>query len=180
MTSHRLILIGLAAALALGACEKAKPRHLPPDPFAAPPPPAEGPAAKPGEAMSAGLAKRPEIPAFTLDRAGEAADPLNRRPAVTPAGQPTVFDGFGFDGVAMAPAKGVDVLVDGKAYGTTYGARRKDVADHFKNPALGAVGFSVTLPAGALAKGPHTALVRVIAADGQAYFEGPPIAFEVK
>lgn len=177
MKSLNLILAA-CAALSLGACDRAKPRDLPPDPFAAAPPAPAPPTV--GGAMSVGLARRPEIPAFTLDHAGAAPDPLNRQPAVTPAGAPTVFDGFGFDGAAMAPAKGVDVVIDAKAYGASYGANRKDVADHFKTPALAAVGFTVTLPAGALTRGPHTALVRVIAADGKAYFESPPIGFTAK
>src|SRR5947207_2337992 len=145
MNTQRLILTGLAAALALSACDKAKPRHLPPDPFAAPPPAlVDGPApvATPGEGMSAGLAKRPEVPAFTLDHAGAALDPLNRQPAVTPAGKPAAFDGFGFDGLAKAPAKGIDVVIDGRAYGTTYGSKRPDVAAYFKTPDLAPVGFT--------------------------------------
>jgi len=181
LTARALCACALAA-FALAACDKAKPRHLPPDPFAAPPPAlVDGPApTAPGQALSPGLSKRPEIPAFTLDHAGAAPDPLNRQPAETPAGKPTVFDGFGFDGLAKAPAKGVDVVIDAKPYGATYGGKRKDVADHFNDPALAAVGFTVTLPAAALASGPHTAVVRVITADGKGYYESPPIAFAVK
>jgi hypothetical protein len=177
-----LALIALTCAGALAACDKAKPRHLPPDPFAAPPPAlVDGPApAAPGAGLSPGLAKRPQVPAFTLDHAGAASDPLNRQPAVTPAGQPTVFDGFGFDGLAKAPAKGVDVVIDGKAYGTVYGATRADVAAYFKTPALAGVGFRTTVPAAELAPGAHTVVVRVITADGAAYDESPPIAFTVK
>ena len=178
MNSHGLIL-GAIALLSLGACDKAKPRDLPPDPFAAAPAPL-APSSAAGGPMSVGLAKRPEIPAFTLDHAGAAPDPLNRQPAVTAAGAAAVFDGFGFDGEAMAPAKGVDVVIDAKAYSARYGSNRKDVAEHFNKPALGAVGFTVTLPAGALTPGPHTAFVRVIAADGKAYFESPPIGFTAK
>jgi hypothetical protein len=42
------------------------------------------------------------------------------------------------------------------------------------------VGFTLSLPAGALTPGEHTAVVRVIAADGGGYFEAPPITFQVK
>jgi hypothetical protein len=172
------LILGLSCVLALAACDKARPRHLPPDPFAAPPAPAAAPVA--GEGLSAGLPKRPQVPAFTLDHAGAASDPLNRQPAVTPGGTPTVFDGFGFDGLAKAPAKGVDVVIDGKAYGTAYGATRADVAAYFKTPGLAGVGFTATAPAADLAPGPHTVVVRVITADGTAYYESPPIAFVVK
>ena len=91
-----------------------------------------------------------------------------------------MLDGFGFDPVAKAPAKGVDVVIDGKAYGAAYGGSRPDVASYFKAPGLTATGFTATLPAGSLAMGPHTAVVRVVAADGKGYFEGPTIAFTVR
>lgn len=176
------LILAAAAVLALTACDKAKPRHLPPDPFAQPPPGlVDGPApAAPGAALSTGLAKRPLVAAFTLDHAGAASDPLNNHPAETPSGKPTVFDGFGLDGQAKAPAKGVDVVIDGKAYGTAYGATRADVAAYFKTPALAAVGFRTTVPAADLTPGAHTVVVRVITADGSAYDESPPIAFTVK
>lgn len=177
MKSFALILAGLAA-LSLAACEQGKPRHPPPDPMAiAPPPAATEPAAKPG-GLSAGLPKRPQSAGFFLDHAGAAVDPRNRPPAVTPAAQPTVFDGFAFDPVAQAPAKGVDVVVDGKAYGATYGAERPDVARFFKAPILIKVGFRAVLPAGSLTIGPHTVVLRVIAADSKSFYESPQIAFE--
>ncbi len=178
MKPYVLAFAGLALA-ALAACEQGKPRHPPPDPMALAPPPVAEAAAPPDDVLSAGLAKRPEAPGFFLDHAGAAVDPRSRQPAVTPAGQPTVFDGFGFDAPAQAPAKGVDVVVDGKAYGTTYGAARTDVAHFFKAPGLVNVGFKAVLPAAALAPGAHTVVVRVVAADGKGYFESPAIAFSV-
>ena len=105
---------------------------------------------------------------------------MHRQPAVTPAGAAIVFDGFGFDPVAKAPAMGVDVVVDGKLYGAAYGQPRQDVADYFKEPALARSGFTVTLPPGTLSVGAHTVVVRVVAADGSGYFESPPVAFQVK
>lgn len=170
----------LLAALALCACDKPKPRHLPPDPMeAAVPPPAK--AVEQTQApLSAGLPKRPELAGFSLDTIGAAADPLNKQPAVISAAEPVVLQGFGFDPVARLPAKGVDVVIDGKAYGTAYGAPRADVATYFKAPAMTAVGFKTTLPAGLIGVGDHQAVVRVIAANGKAYFDGPPIAFTVQ
>jgi hypothetical protein len=168
----------LMAALALAGCDRAKERHLPPDRFAALPP--EPTSSPPTEGLSMGLAKRAELAGFSLDHAGAAQDPLNRRPAVTSADQPIRLDGFGFDPVAKAPAKGVDVVVDGKAYGTAYGAARPDVASYTKTPGLAKVGFSTTLPPGALAPGPHIVVVRVVAADGKSYYEGVAIPFAVQ
>jgi len=137
-------------------------------------------AVPPTAGLSAGLSRRPELAGFSIDSIGAAPDPLNRQPAMTPADRPIVLQGFGFDPVAKAPGKGVDVVVDGKAYGADYGAARADVAGYFKSPGLAAVGFTATLPAGALAVGPHLALVRVVAADGKGYFEGLKIPFQVK
>ena len=143
--------------------------------------PAAGlPVAVPGDGPSAGLPRRPEFPGFYLDHAGAAADPLNRQPAVTPAGRSAIFDGFGFDPVAKAPARGVDLVIDMHVYATVYGQARPDVASFNKVPGLAPVGFTMTLPAGLLAPGAHSVAVRVIAADGRGYFEGPPISFQVK
>ena len=129
--------------------------------------------------MSAGLAKRPEFPGFYLDRIGAAPDPVNRQPAATPGDVAIVLSGFGFDAVAKVPAKGVDLVIDGKAYGAAYGGSRPDVASYFKTPPLALTGYTVTLPAGTLPKGPHALVVRVIAADGKGYFESPPVPFTV-
>ncbi|HLZ76667.1 hypothetical protein [Phenylobacterium sp.] len=183
MKRHVLAAAGFALAslslVGLSACEQGKPRHPPPDPMAVAPPAdaAGGPA--PAGVLSAGLPKRPEAAGFFLDRVGAAIDPRSRQPAVTPAGQATVFDGFGFDAPAKAPGKGVDLVVDGAAYGTVYGAARPDVASFFKAPALVNVGFKAVLPAGALAPGAHTVVVRVVAADGKGYFDSPTVAFTV-
>ncbi|MBS0334575.1 MAG: hypothetical protein JSS35_17540 [Proteobacteria bacterium] len=167
----------VALSLGLGGCEKGKPRHPPPDPMAAAPPPVEeAPMPKP---LSAGLAKRPEAAGFFLDHAGAAFDPFNKPPAVTPRDRPVVFDGFGFDSVTKRPAAGVDMVVDGKAYGTAYGAPRQDVASYFNVVGLVNVGFRTVLPAGTLSSGPHVAIVRVVATDGRGYYDSPPIPFTV-
>lgn len=167
------------ALLALAGCDKPKPRHLPADPMAVAPPPAPA-AAPPREGLSAGLARRKELAAFSIDAIGPAQDPLNRQPAVVPAGQAVVIAGFGFDPVAKAPAQGVDLVVDAKVYGTAYGGPRSDVAAYFKTPILTPTGFKVTIPAGVLAPGPHQAMVRVVSSDGQSYFDGVRIPFLVK
>lgn len=168
----------MGAGLTLGACEKGKPRHVPVDPMALTPPP-PGPVAPPTDGLSAGLPKLAGRPGLSLDRIGEAPDPLNRKPAVTPADAALVFTGFGFDPTAKAPARGVDVVVDGKTYGALYGQPRADVGVYFKDPGLTAVGYSLILPPRTLAKGPHSVMVRVIAADGKGYFQSPNYAFTV-
>lgn len=169
----------LGVALALGGCDKGKPRHIPPDPFAAAPPPAPPPP-PPTEGLSKGLSKRSGEPGWFLDHIGGAVDPVSHPPAVTAAGAPIVVDGFGFDAAAKLPAKGIDVVIDGKAYGTAYGHARKDVGVFFKNPALTASGFRTTLPAGTVAAGKHALRLRVVASDGEGYFETRQVNFEVK
>ncbi len=183
-----LALAGLCLAapclVGLSACEKGKPRHPPRDPMALATPAAESQAQlqapKAEGVLSTGLAKRGVATGFFLDHAGAASDPRTRQPASTPAGQPMVFDGFAFDAAAKAPAKGVDVVVDGKAYGTAYGRARADVAQFFKAPALVNVGFRTVLPADTVAVGNHTVVVRVVSSDGQGYFDSPPIPFSVR
>jgi len=166
------------AANGLAACDNPKPRQVPPDPMAKalPPPQAIAP---PKDGTTDGLARRTERAVFYLDRVGDALDPLNKQPAGTPGDAPILLGGFGFDPVAKAPAKGVDVVIDGKAYAATYGLAREDVANYFKSPGLAATGYTVTLPAGFLINGPHKIVVRVIAADGKGYFESPAIPFTV-
>ena len=142
------------------------------DPYAA--------AAPPARRDVQGRSRRPEFQSFYLDHAGQVVDPLNHQPAETPVAEPILLDGFGYDPVAKAPAKGVDVVLDGHAYAAAYGRPRPDVASFNKNLQLTLVGYALTLPAGTLKSGPHSAIVRVIAADGKGYFEGPPIPFSVK
>jgi hypothetical protein len=178
MKIHAPVLAALAL-LALAGCDKPKPRHLPPDPMAMTPPPADK-IAPPRAGITAGLAKLKVGPSFSIDRIGGAPDPLNQQPAVISAAQPVIIQGFGFDPVAKAPGKGVDVVVDGTPYGAAYGAQRPDVATYFKTPGVSAVGFTAILPAGALAVGPHKASVRVAAADGRGYFQSIDIPFEVR
>lgn len=170
--------VAMAALALLADCERGKPRHPPPDPMAIAPPAA--PAAPPTEGMSAGLAKRAEPAGFFLDHVGQAVDPRGHPPAETAAAAPILLDGFAFDPTAKTPAKGVDLVVDGKTYGAKYGAARQDVANFFKAPGLVNVGFTTTLPPGTLAAGPHVVVVRVVAADGRGYFDSPEIPFQAK
>lgn len=168
--------LALLAPFALAACDNPKPR-----PAVAPTSMAPLPAAQPAPAPAtvAGLAKRPEMPGFSLDAINQAQDPVNR-PATIQADAPLSVSGFGLDPVAKAPGKAVQIVIDGVAYPTLYGHERQDVAAYFKAEAAAASGFKADLPAGTVKRGPHTAVVRVIAADGRSYFEGPPIAFTAR
>lgn len=167
--------IAALALLSAAACDQPKPRPAPP-PMAAASAPTTPAAAV---AASTGLSKRPEMAGFSLDLINEAADPVNRPASIT-AGGPVTMSGFGFDPVAKAPGAAVDIVIDGVAYPTVYGAARGDVAAYFKVPALDKTGFTVTLPAGAIQAGPHQAVVRVVAADKSGYFDSVTIGFVAK
>jgi membrane-bound lytic murein transglycosylase B len=166
--------LALLATLALAACDNPKPR-----PAVAPTSTAPAAQPEPAPATVAGLAKRAEMPGFSLDAINEAQDPVNQ-PATIQADAPFSVSGFGLDPIAKAPGKAVQIVIDGVAYPTLYGHERKDVAAYFKAEAAGASGFRADLPAGTVKPGSHTALVRVIAADGRSYFDGPPIAFTAR
>ncbi len=167
----------LAAILlsAVGACDRPKPR--PAAATAALASAAQPPALAP--AASIGLAKRPEMAVFSLDMINTAADPLNN-PARITAGVPTTFSGFGFDPVAKAAGKAIDVVVDGAAYGTTCCHDRQDVSAYYETDAVTRSGFRVTLPAGTIKPGRHTVVVRVVSADGAAFNDSAALSFDAQ
>jgi hypothetical protein len=113
---------------------------------------------------------------FSLDAINQAPDPLNQ-PATIKAGVPITFSGFGFDTVAKAPGKAIDIVVDSVPYGTIYGHERQDVAAYFKTDALIKTGFTVTLPAVVNKPGPHKVVVRVVSADGASYLDSVTLDF---
>ena len=182
-----LIVASLAALAALAACDRAKDRQSagatgPLSQATAPAAPAAGgvTASVPAEPpVSQTATLRPGFPGFYLDRIDNQTDPL-KKPATVDGSQPMEFAGFGFDGVAKKPAKGVDLDIDGHLFGTTYGQSRPDVA-RFKGVAeLDHVGYKATLSPGTLQPGPHTVMVRVVSADGTQYDQSPPIRFTVR
>ena len=175
-----LTLLLCAATMGLSACDQPKDRtealarqrqqDLAERPKAAVP---AGPAP-----LSRALPARPEFPGFYLDTIGPAFDPITK-PAVIKRGDVLEMTGFGYDPVALAPAKGVDLVVDGQLFGTEYGHARQDVADFKKTPALVPVGYR-TIVTKDLGPGAHEVVVRVIAADGLSYYQSPAIKFEVR
>lgn len=164
-----------ALSLALTACDNPKPRRA--DAAAAAAALASEPTLAPP--ASAGLSPRPEAATFALDLINEAQNP-RQTPGVIKGGAPVTFGGWAYDPMAKTAAKAVDLVIDGAAYGATYGRPRADVASYFKNEALGATGFAATLPSHILKPGRHTVVVRVVAADGTSYFDSAPIEFRVR
>ena len=105
---------------------------------------------------------------------------MNKPPQPLTPGAPLLVDGFGFDAAAKLPAKGMDVVIDGKAFGARYGHARGDVATYFKTPALAKTGFRVVLPPEMVGPGSHSVTLRIVAADGKAYYETPPVGFSLR
>lgn len=174
----------LALLVLLAACDKAK--HRPVVDTSKPLTVTGAPATAPVAAAAVGLAPisgglplRPQFPAFYLDRINTAKDPLNY-PATIGRDAAIEMTGFGYDVVAKAPAKGIDLDIDGKLYGAVYGDPRPDVAASKNIPALTATGYHMTLPAGVLAAGPHKVTVRVVSADGAGFYQSPTISFTVQ
>jgi hypothetical protein len=97
-----------------------------------------------------------------------------------PAGSALTMDGFGFDVVAKKPAKGVDLDVDGRLFGTTYGSPRADVATAQKVPDLVKVGYRGVIPGAILTPGEHQVSVRVVSADGTGFYASPVIKFTAR
>ncbi|THD74523.1 MAG: hypothetical protein E7812_19640 [Phenylobacterium sp.] len=182
------IVASAVGLLALAACDQPKDREaqVQPTPAAGATPAAAAAPAQAGSAsvpatpvLSQGLILRPEFPGFYLDHIGTILDPLKKPGAVSGAA-PIEMSGFGFDGPAKVPAKGVDLDIDGRLYGTTYGQARPDVATAKQNSSLSATGYKTTLAPGTLAPGAHTVVVRVVSADGKSYFQSPTIKFTVQ
>jgi hypothetical protein len=86
-------------------------------------------------------------------------------------GEPIFISGWAVDSNLHAPVKSVVAVVDG---GATYTAApripRLDVAAKLGNPAYATSGFSLTIPACALAPGPHLLAFRFVASDGHGYY----------
>lgn len=175
--------LAAVATLTLAACDEPKPRNPPPAETPAAAAPAAAPAATSAAgaaAASAGLPKREGMAGFYVDYIGAAPDPLNRQPAVAAADKPLTVGGFAFDAASKQPAKAVDVVIDGVAYAAAYGTPREDVAKFHNNPALVNVGYAVSIPAGTVAPGDHTLVLRVVSTDGGGYQESVPVKFQVR
>ena len=97
----------------------------------------------------------------------------NKGEVTTSFGESTVIVGWAADPESGAVASGVDVVVDDIPYRAIYGIPRSDVAQALANPALENSGFRFSLGPGVLNRGIHSFAIRVLAANGEAYCEGP-------
>ena len=111
--------------------------------------------------------------------AQEADGPLTKQP-VHVSGASILFSGWAVEEQKGTAAAGVDVVVDGYPYTATYGVERLDVAAYLKSPAYKNSGFQISIPSEDIGGGGHTAAIRVLSNSGKTYWEGTPIAFDVK
>lgn len=84
--------------------------------------------------------------------------------------------GWAVDEQRESAAADVDVVVDQTPFPSGYGADRHDVAEYFKRPAYGTIGFEAEIRSGTIPKGPHTLSLRVVSSGGTCYYETPAIA----
>ena len=94
------------------------------------------------------------------------------QPLISPAiDEPLIFDGWAVDEERRLPARAILAVVDGlQSFSTTPSIQRNDVAAKFDVPAFAMSGFEVTIPACALAVGPHRVVFRFVASDGRGFF----------
>jgi hypothetical protein len=80
--------------------------------------------------------------------------------------------GWAVDSAAGKPASGVYLFVDDTLdVPTTYGLERKDVVNALDNPDYAHVGYAGVLSAAELGHGRHTLSIKIVTADGAAYYE---------
>jgi hypothetical protein len=115
---------------------------------------------------------RPDVVAL----AGEARariDPVATR------GENTFITGWAIDAPAGAPARSVDLKIDGRTIPTIYGPERADAAQELGSGRFRNVGFlAVFATARVLASGNHTVSARIATADGRSYYRSGTLVFE--
>lgn len=107
----------------------------------------------------------------------DAMSPLR----ITPRAPQLSVTGWAIDSQAMTVASGVVVEVNGEDFAADYGLSRSDVALHYDDWSLHAVGYSLLLPAASTPKGPTLTLkVKVVSGDGERYYESGAIEFRLR
>lgn len=114
-----------------------------------------------------------------IDNIGPVSNPGAGQPVQLSPSQDLVVGGWAIDEPNKALASNVDVVIDGVPYAAHYGSPRKDVADHFKEPAYEKSGFQFSIMAGQLTKGTHKVFIRAVASDGKSYVASPEITLIV-
>jgi hypothetical protein len=114
---------------------------------------------------------------YSVDRINGVMIPANPDPSSmvqVARGTAIQVTGWAIDTARNSPAGGVIVSIDNSLnVPATYGLDRSDVATSLGSAALAKVGFSGTVPTDALTPGRHLLVVKILAADGQSYYQPP-------
>ena len=154
----------------------------------APPSPAVTESKAPGSAppvpplvpgMSQTLTKSDVAPIYHLDSIGSVSNPSPQKAGQLAGDTPVLIMGWAIDPANKNLAGGIEVVLDGSTYIAHYGTSRNDVADYFKRPDYQRAGFELLLPPGQLAKGEHSASIRVIASNKKSYYQSEVVKFVV-
>ncbi len=129
--------------------------------------------------MSKSLKRNPEAPFYNFDYLGSIHYPAVQKSPQLSGDDEVMIAGWAADPGKKSLAGGVDIVIDGVAYGAGYGTDRSDVASHYNMPDLAKCGFQLRLARKQLTKGPHAVSVRVITRDQKSYNEGPTVSFTV-
>ncbi|HEV7396636.1 MAG TPA: hypothetical protein VGN86_09020 [Pyrinomonadaceae bacterium] len=126
----------------------------------------------PKPSSTANLKPAGPAPQFYIDFVNGKALPPSGPVSIGGDSKEVVISGWAIDHKNKKPAGGVVLVVDGKdEFTAEYGSARPDVAAFLKESNYNPVGFSISIPRSALAKGNHTISFKVISADHQEYFE---------
>jgi phosphoglycerol transferase len=129
--------------------------------------------------MSPDLARCPGQTSMMIDRVGRMPSPF---PQVIPVrgSRAVKVTGWGIDQPSGSTGRAIDVLVDGRPVPTFYGLDREDVSSTFGSMSYRESGFATEVAARTLAPGAHTLALRLIAANGECYYEGQPLNVVVR
>ena len=138
------------------------------------------PDSKPLPAGFTGNLTRSDVTTLAIvDNIGPVSNPAAQQHVEVSGDKTFGITGWAVDDPKKALAGGVDVVIDQTPYSAHYGSSRPDVAAHFNQPAYGSSGFELMIAPGQLAKGQHSASIRVISNDKKMYYQGPVVQFAV-
>jgi hypothetical protein len=130
-------------------------------------------------AVTQSLPKLPGGPSWNIEMVG--ANAVGERKSFdVPSQDKFAIVGWAVDQKAMAPAGGVEGVVDGVPYPAEYGRPRPDVAKVFGVPSYANSGYSLQLSGQLFAPGTHSLFIRVLTQDRKAYWEVGPYTLNLK
>ena len=130
--------------------------------------------------LSPGLAPCPGQSQMVIDQVGRSHFPFNAGVAMVRRSRALKVTGWAVDQPSGSTGRAVDLVVNGTPVSTFYGLDRGDVSTYFGRMSYRESGFATELPVGALAPGTHELGLRVIASNGQCYYQGPPLKVVVR